>query len=56
MRSCRNCTLSDLKRHVGSKHKGVSYPCSEFNYAATQKGDLRKHFENKHVGVRHPCS
>ena len=41
-------TVSDLRRHVESKHEGVRYPCNKCEYAATQAGGLKRHTKRKH--------
>ena len=32
----------------------MSYPCSQFEYIATEAGNLKKNVESKHEGVRYP--
>ena len=43
-----------LKKHVGSKHDGVRYPCLECKFTASTASYLKKHVEIKHKWVRYP--
>ena len=36
-------------------NEGISYPCQQCDYKATQQSDLNRHVKAIHDGVRNPC-
>ena len=59
--ACNQCDLSyahnrDLRRHLQSKHKGLTYPCQQCKYEATRSSNLTVHVKTQHGGgVTYPC-
>ena len=50
---CEQCNYGssstfNLRRHIMSKHEGVTYPCSYCDYKAMQTGHLKTHIRNVH--------
>ena len=61
LKKCNQCDFttknsSYLKKHIDSKHTGISFPCSQCEYRATTKGNLKLHIQAKHDKIRYPCS
>ena len=56
---CPSCeytaTWSDLKKHINSVHKGVTFQCSECESTFTQKGAVQRHIQAVHNGLTFPC-
>ena len=51
---CQHCEyktakFSHLKRHILSKHEGVTYPCEHCDYKATQTAHLKRHVLRVHT-------
>ena len=44
-----------LQQHVKSVHKGVTFPCEDCEYKATQKSNLQTHIKSTHKGVMLSC-
>ena len=58
--SCDQCEFttkksSALKKHKEARHKGIRYPCPQYDYAATTIRNLTLHKKSKHEGIRCPC-
>ena len=41
-----------LRTHVKIVHKGVKYPCDQYDYQATEKSNLQIHIQYKHDGIK----
>ena len=56
---CPSCeytaTWSDLKKHIQSIHKGVTFQCSVCESTFTQQGSVQRHIQSVHNGVTFPC-
>ena len=50
LRAKPNTDMSVIN-HIGSKHKGVRYPCDKCEYAATTARDMKRHIKIKHEGA-----
>ena len=61
MYSCKECEYQNpkkinIKRHIESKHLGISFPCEQCGYLAQRMPILREHIASVHEkSFRHKC-
>ena len=48
--------LSNLNRHLKSKHEGVKFPCNQCDYQATYQVNLKHHIQAMHEGIKLSCN
>ena len=48
-------TMGKLSRLIIPFQDGVTFPCNQCEYKATQKQNLLAHIKSVHEGVKYPC-
>ena len=48
----KGATLTNVKDHYQSMHRGVWFPCQHCDYTSKRSGDLKKHVDSVHGNPR----